>query len=458
MVAGRKQQSPASGRSAPLTFIDVFAGCGGLSLGLMSAGWKGLFAIEKNADAFLTLSENLIEGRQDRQFDWPCWLPKKPLTVGWLIRKYRSHLEALSGHVDMVVGGPPCQGFSSAGRRDPSDPRNELVRTYLKLVRIVKPKLVLIENVRGITADFADKDALDGTRNYAKWIIESLSSDYRVSAQLLDLSSFGVPQKRHRFFVVAVRNDVARNQVELADPFEWIESERNSFLRSKGLFSIPVSAKSAISDFEVSKGELRSSQDTEGFLEIVASSARTSFQKLMSAEAAWPATDTRLARHGPEIADRFSQIIKACHAEGRLNTSLSPELRASFGLRKCAIRVLDPDGPSPTITSMPDDLIHYKEPRTLTVRENARLQSFPDWFKFKGKYTTGGLRRKYEVPRYTQVANAVPPLAAEAIGSALMRGLRGKSSDLRNSSKKDVEPRTTPGFPVTPIEARAFHR
>jgi DNA (cytosine-5)-methyltransferase 1 len=95
-------------------------------------------------------------------------------------------------------------------------------------------------------------------------------------------------------------------------------------------------------------------------------------------------------------------------------------MRASFGLKKCAIRVLDPDRPSPTITSMPDDLIHYKEARTLTVRENARLQSFPDSFVFKGKYTSGGQLRKREVPRFTQVANAVPPLAAEALGSSLL--------------------------------------
>src|SRR5262249_52412871 len=84
-----------------------------------------------------------------------------------------------------------------------------------------------------------------------------------------------------------------------------------------------------------------------------------------------------------------------------------------------ALRVLDPDRPAPTITSMPDDLLHYLEPRTLTVRENARLQSFPDWFAFKGKYTTGGDLRRREVPRFTQVANAVPPLMAEAVGCVL---------------------------------------
>src|ERR1700749_3153720 len=94
-----------------------------------------------------------------------------------------------------------------------------------------------------------------------------------------------------------------------------------------------------------------------------------------------------------------------------------------------ATRVLDPRKPAPTITSMPDDLLHYSEPRTLTVRENARLQSFPDWFAFKGKYTTGGDRRRREVPRFTQVANAVPPLAARAIGEALTALVQAASED-----------------------------
>ena len=75
---------------------------------------------------------------------------------------------------------------------------------------------------------------------------------------------------------------------------------------------------------------------------------------------------------------------------------------------------------------MPDDLLHYSEPRTLTVRENARLQTFPDWYSFQGKYTTGGHLRKQEVPRFTQVANAVPPLAARAIGEMLTDLLRAK--------------------------------
>jgi DNA (cytosine-5)-methyltransferase 1 len=130
-------------------------------------------------------------------------------------------------------------------------------------------------------------------------------------------------------------------------------------------------------------------------------------------------SDTRLAKHRPEIQERFKKIIALCKAECRSNVQLSREMRKKFGIKKMATRVLDPQKPAPTITSMPDDLLHYDEPRTLTVRENARLQTFPDWFVFKGKYTTGGELRRKEVPRFTQVANAVPPLLAELLGQTL---------------------------------------
>ena len=90
---------------------------------------------------------------------------------------------------------------------------------------------------------------------------------------------------------------------------------------------------------------------------------------------------------------------------------------------------------------MPDDLIHYDEPRTLTVRENARLQSFPDWFAFQGKYTTGGKRRRHEVPRFTQVANAVPPLLAEALGEVLMEIMNDRSRSDRTPDLKSYSVR-----------------
>ena len=401
-------------------FVDIFAGCGGLSLGLMQAGWNGLFAIEHDENAFQTLHDNLIAPGTKHHFQWPDWLPKSATSVAEILGNKRSNLSSLAGKVDMLVGGPPCQGFSTAGKRDPSDPRNKLVEAYLEFVQVIMPRVVLIENVRGITSDFIDKSAPTGKTNYARWIIDALSQDYVVSTKMIDTSEFGVPQKRHRFFIIAFRKTV---NISAFNPFDVIEQHRQSFLRRKGISTVPVTAKAAISDLEVHRNGKIPSRDSDGFEDISYKGPLTSYQVALNHGHNGLLPDTRLARHKPEIEARFRRIIELCHADGRLNISLSPELRASFGLKKCAIRVLDPNSPSPTVTSMPDDLIHYSEPRALTVRENARLQSFPDWFAFRGKYTTGGERRRREVPRFTQVANAVPPLVAEGIGIALAKML-----------------------------------
>lgn len=403
------------------TFVDVFAGCGGLSLGLMQAGWEGIFAIEHDKYAFSTLHNNLISGNQPNRFSWPSSLPKTAHSVYAILENNAEILKEHTGKIDMLVGGPPCQGFSSAGKRNINDPRNKLVEAYLEFVRILEPKVVLIENVRGITSNFNDPNLLEAPTNYAKKIISALAEKYDVSTKMLDTSTFGVPQRRHRFFIIALRKDIENSK---AQPFEEIELDRSFFLRRKGIYTTPVSSKMAISDLEVRTNGTVVSSDTPGFMEIAYNGPSTAYQKLMNNGNIRPLSDTRLARHKPEITARFEKIISLCHADGRLNISLSSEIKASFGLKKSAIRVLDPNSPSPTITSMPDDLIHYSEPRTLTVRENARLQSFPDWFKFHGKYTSGGELRKKEVPRFTQVANAVPPLVAEAIGMTISKLLR----------------------------------
>lgn len=391
-------------------FIDAFAGCGGLSLGLMQAGMEGLFAIEQDSFAFSTLKHNLLDSNSCCQFSWPSWLPKEAVSIEKLIEGYRDQLVNLRGKVDVLAGGPPCQGFSTAGRRRVDDPRNRLFKSYVEMVHLIEPKIVLMENVRGFTMNFGRDEEVN---NYARKLRDLLSSQYTVHERLLDLSRFGVPQNRTRYFLIALHPELGD-----VDPFEQIEKILPSFLRQL-MIQAPVSSWAAISDLEVERGGTQENLESKGFLEIRPTSPRTTYQRLMAADRA--TSDLRLARHTPEIAKRFAEIIEVCHAEGRLNTSISAELRQKYGLKKHALRVLDPDRPSPTITSMPDDLLHYKEARTLTVRENARLQSFPDWFAFKGKYTTGGHLRRKEVPRFTQVANAVPPLAARAIGLAIAK-------------------------------------
>lgn len=439
------------------TFIDVFAGCGGLSLGLMKSGWNGLFAIEHDENAFKTLKHNLIDENDKYKFSWPAWLPKEPHSAIDILQKYFEIFKTLENKVDMLVGGPPCQGFSMAGRRDPNDPRNKLVEAYFGIVNLIKPRIVLIENVKGITLDFDEKKE-EGEEtskiNYAKKIISELSQNYIVSSKLIDTSQFGVPQKRHRFFIIAIRKDIAKKLNQ--NPIDLIENERISFLRSKEISSVPISAKAAISDLTLERCGKTKSRDSDGFEEIKYNGPLTSFQKLMNSGDIERPSDTRLARHKKEIKDRFKKIMKICQDSGRLNVSLSAEVRASFGLRKCAIRVMDPDSPSPTITSMPDDLIHYSEPRTLTVRENARIQSFPDWFEFKGKYTSGGNRRRTEVPRFTQVANAVPPLIAEAIGLTLLNYYFLFNPTLPLTTQKSVQ--ISLAFPIRQVANLASPR
>lgn len=136
------------------TYSDLFAGCGGLSLGLYnSEHWHGLFAVEKSPDAFATLQHNLI--KEKTHFRWPEWLGAPTShDINELLAAHEKDLKDLRGSVDLVAGGPPCQGFSMAGRRVESDQRNNLVYSYLKFIELVQPKMIFFENVKGFKVGF----------------------------------------------------------------------------------------------------------------------------------------------------------------------------------------------------------------------------------------------------------------------------------------------------------------
>ena len=408
------------------TFVDVFAGCGGLSLGLKRAGWRGLFAIEKDAFAFETLSSNLLH-RPGLKYQWPAQIEIKPWSITELLRKKKVDLRAMQGNVDLLAGGPPCQGFSHAGRRNVDDPRNQLFKDYLALVDILQPKFVLVENVRGFKASFKVKKK-GQIGNFAETLEDRLSKNYEVTTAILRANEYGVPQSRPRFILLGVRKDIAAN-VRVEEFFPKLAGNRVRFLKDRGVPLQPAS-RDVLSDLEIKGNGIGPSMECPGFDEILYKGPRTSYQRYLRDSSVGAPTDTRLARHRDDIKARFSEIIRICNEDGRLATSLSAEVKARFGLKKMAIRVLDPLKHAPTVTSLPDDLLHYSEPRTLTVRENARLQTFPDWFAFKGKYTSGGHLRRSEVPRFTQVANAVPPLLAEQLGLALIQ-IAGASASSR---------------------------
>ena len=413
-------------------FIDAFAGCGGLSLGLLKAGWGGLLAIEKDAFAFSTLKANLIDSGSRHRYAWTDWLEQKPWTIEILMNGHRDKLAGLRGKVDLLAGGPPCQGFSSAGRRRPGDPRNELVERYLEFVELVLPRMVLIENVRGITYDFVGTEEAPDRRNFANDLMARLGTHYHVYTDTIRCSEFGVPQQRPRFFLVGILKSEGRKLARRDEPFARLRSSKVRFLERRGL-STRVTCKQAISDLEVARAGIGACADSKGYEAILTGAARTNFQLLMRDGFEGALSDTRLAKHRPHIVERFTKIILECKAAGRLCVQLNREMRERHGINKMATRVLDPAKAAPTITSMPDDLLHYSEPRTLTVRENARLQTFPDWFAFQGKYTTGGERRAREVPRFTQVANAVPPLIAEMWGEVLISYLSARQQAARES-------------------------
>ena len=398
-------------------FIDAFSGCGGITLGLLRSGWMGLFVAEKDKFAFDTFSSNILQGPYAKLFRWPTWLPKRPICVESLIEEKGQHLQDLRGKVVLLAGGPPCQGFSSAGRRHSDDPRNQLMQVYLDLATLIQPPMMLLENVKGITVDFRQTNDEREIANYAAYVYDFLQGEYVVYWTMLNATDFGVPQARTRFILVAVHKKLCQE----ADDIEFqIDVARRDFLRRHRIVC-PMTAMEAISDLEVKRNGTTAFIKDRRFSSISYTEPRTHYQRLMRDGHEGPPSDLRLARHRPEIQARFEAIISECNKNGRLNISIGRELREEWGLKKQALRVLDPHRPAPTITSMPDDLLHYSEPRTLTVRENARLQSFPDWFAFKGKYTTGGHLRRLEVPRFTQVANALPPFMAEVFGAALLK-------------------------------------
>ncbi|HEX8362588.1 MAG TPA: DNA cytosine methyltransferase [Longimicrobium sp.] len=403
------------------TFIDLFAGCGGFSLGLMNAGWKGVFAIEKNPLAFETLKHNLVEPGSRLKFDWPEWLPKEPHEIGAFITGYRKQLKALQNQVDLIVGGPPCQGFSFAGKRRHDDERNELFLRYIRVVTLVRPKYLLLENVTGIQVAHGKKErALQPRRGrppkaFSEKIRSALERvGYEVHSKVLRASAYGVAQHRPRFIILGVRRDqLSENQV---DPFHVLAGLREHFLLRKGFpTDRPITASEAISDLTVIRNGKQPSTDTRGFSEIAYKGPVTEYQGLLNGPGVRP-NSLRLPNHRPDTVKRFSEILETC----RKGVVLSMKDRERLGLKKHHTVVLHHNEPSHTLTTLPDDLLHYEEPRILTVRECARLQSFPDWFEFRGKYTTGGAKRKQEAPRYTQVGNAVPPILAECLGELLL--------------------------------------
>jgi DNA (cytosine-5)-methyltransferase 1 len=237
-------------------FIDLFAGCGGFSLGFLNAGMKGVFAIERDPMAFSTYSENLVDGRKNSFdcFDWPKWLERKEWNIEDLLDLHATNLAKLKGGVDVLIGGPPCQGFSLAGKRRGDDPRNYLFKYYAEVVKTVQPKIVVIENVprmKRLHKTNSNKEAKESF--YVRLVNILEDAGYVISSKILDASKFGVPQKRERLIAIGVRNDCQNKPRQSAETiFELMELKRISHLKRLKLEN-SITVSEAISDLRIYK-------------------------------------------------------------------------------------------------------------------------------------------------------------------------------------------------------------
>jgi len=423
--------------------IDLFAGCGGLSLGLELAGFKTLLFSELNGDAADTFAEN--HKHADRFGDITD-LTKNDCS---LLRDRLKSWKKEKGirKVDLVCGGPPCQGYSGIGHRrtfklnKKEIPSNHLYEEMIKVIKVVKPRIFLFENVKGLLSAKWTSKGENGEifRQVLKAFMDI--GGYEVRWQLVRAKDYGVPQNRPRVLIVGINTDYLKSpSVEPAVPDE--KSVIAASAVKQGWLPEPTHNApdliDLLSDLAGGKGR------KDGIDSTYWSEPKTPIQKWLRSKGRKKLrkgdvlTEQEYSNHKPKVVEKFEYM----HKYG--------EIHPDHKTKKFAQRVLPErwgqGGPSITATSLADDYVHFSEPRTLTVREWARLQTFPDWYVFKGPRTTGGRRRagdpskgdwSRDVPRYTQIGNAVPVLLAKALGQHFIKLLKNerKTASGKRSSK-----------------------
>ncbi len=514
-----------------MNHIELFAGCGGLCLGLSSVGFKLVMANELSPMAAETFAFNILnedlqaksqlskhslwissqfsrEDMKKRLREDPRSYPSDltvnsdlhgngdnlqgSLVVGnilalneWLNAHPIARAKLASafgeGEVDLVSGGPPCQSFSLAGLREKNNEKNSLPWAFAKFAALIKPKIVLLENVTGILRPFTE----NGTQYHA-WLEVSKAFagiNYVPLTLHINAKYAGVAQNRPRFILIGVRKDIydqlkgTFNSYEeelfqsASDFFDLVnkgrpvnekslavhdlntEDEkvfklfRESFLSSlcthRNNF---VSVREAIDDLSTEgkmpsvyvkqlncafNGELTSHKDTDWSHRITINQPRVRrrfrIYQVMSLLSKESRRDIGKVLSGKEtgVSDAVWKEVKTHWflSDDQNETKIRFTTKETFLsylflhlTKKQTQRALIAEDPAPAALSIPDDACHYKELRTLTAREMARIQSFPDKFVFRSKMTTGGQNRRFEVPIYTQIGNAVPVLLGRALG------------------------------------------
>ncbi|MGL6167270.1 MAG: DNA cytosine methyltransferase [Fusobacteriaceae bacterium] len=458
--------------------IDLFCGAGGMSEGIIQAGFHIVFSSDKSPEASLTYQNRHEQlGLHNGYNTFFCTEDINNLTGEFILNSI-SELQFFNnqfdGKIDAIFGGPPCQGFSRAGKRDKDDPRNFLFREYLRVISEVKPNYVVMENVVGLLdtkldsfISFDSEEYPDNTlvtnileKEFHKlgYKIKKYNEEDNVNFKklILDASKFGVPQRRTRVIIVAYKE-------EMDEPKNINDYKKKDKVTIEEALSDLILDKK-LREFQLLKLEKMKKLD---FINSSRSGRTISFDTSMPIHLEGELPNIDLSSHSDYIVQRFTlykegenskDVKNRLYKEGLLPIlgfealiqnsynialktigyssidefkfdisnflSLNEEMKMTLldlVLSKKNIRTkLNRKEPSGTIVTLPDDYISPFEDRVFSVREMARLQSFDDSFIFLGKRTTGGPRRKIEVPQYTQVGNAVPPLLARAIAMSIL--------------------------------------
>ncbi|MBQ9207585.1 MAG: DNA (cytosine-5-)-methyltransferase [Treponema sp.] len=427
--------------------IDLFCGAGGCSEGLIQAGFDILFSSDISDMVELTYRHRHEQlGLHQGYNTWFERSDIRNLKGEFIWQKIKSLEWFNNGErecpkdIDLIIGGPSCQGFSRAGRRKKDDPRNMLFGEYVRVINEIRPRYIVLENVEGfMDMQFMGYVGITGIQYADGSVTPSILRNElkeigynTLEPKILNAADFGVPQRRNRAIFIGYRNGekepnypeptTPNNQLTLQDAISDLicdEKLKSSIPESDYQRECRKGRTPDIHGMPISVGEKLANTELPNVTEVVAER----FSLFQQGESG-SNLRKRVKNEGIDISEKPS-LISLCSEKLKKSADEVISLFRNPNATEDEIDVLltkknirqrwSANQPSATIVSIADDYISPWEARTFSVREMARCQSFDDSFEFLGKRTTGGLLRRVEVPQYTQVGNAVPPLLAKAI-------------------------------------------
>lgn len=407
-------------KRSSLNVAELFAGAGGMGLGFLlaenkSTQYKIICAgeVDPICVASLRANHNYLSKHQD--MGTPRRTPETVPPLDLRTRKAKREVEAAaerSGGVDILIGGPPCQGFSNANRNNwrSDNPHNQLVATFLEYVERLRPPVILMENVQGILWT-PPHGQISGSLSVADFVAARLArAGYLVFPKLLDAVWYGVPQYRSRFFLLGIHSTLGYSQLDFG---EWGPFPRPT--HGPGTGQEYTTVRQAISDLpEVVNG----ADDDNLPYRPSQREAKSEYLRLMRSAASEDVINDHIAsRHAEYVIERYKAIPMGGNWQSvaHMMTNYADVERTHSNI----YRRLEWDKPSITIGHYRKSmLIHPQHHRGLSLREASRLQSFPDWFRFSGSAGngSGGLMYKQQ-----QLANAVCPLVTKAIAEFILK-------------------------------------